>query len=219
MDPISQPKAPFRDARQALSFALNHSTDSIARPSMTRILEEAASSLKDPDTVKSRSTSPGQGPSKSGQDGAFLAGVVLRYFAKLSAPQRLCLLARSLTPRLHCSCGSQCCAGWRLSADWDAAVEGICFVLKEHAEVSRVPGRKGMSTPPVLRRSLVERMFAASGHFDKSLSAIAQSVGVTEVTVYAHKSLITEYLEEVEVSGWHALSVSLADAAIVGHQG
>lgn len=209
---------PFGDARGALSFALNHSTSSIARPAMAKILEEAALSLKEPTDAPSRSTRS-QGPARSGTDGAFLAGVVLRYFAKLQATQRLALLARTITPRQRCECHAPCCSGWRIDRDWDAAVEGICFVLKEHANVTRTPGKKGMSTPAVLRRALVERMFSPVGEASTTMAKLAAQAGVTEVTVYAHRKLITDYLEEAEKSGWTELDALLTEANLVGFQG
>lgn len=217
MSALGQERPPFSDSRQALSFALNHSTSSISRPAMTKILEEAAASLRAPVDAPSRSGAGGRTASKTGTDGAFLAGVVLRYFSKLLAVQRLTLLARTLTPRQRCECHAPCCSGWRPDRDWDAAVEGLCFVVKEHADLMRVPGKKGMSTPPALRRALVERMF--SPHDKRTMAALAELGGVTEVTAYAHKTYITDCLETAEKSGWGALDELLTANNIVGHQG
>jgi hypothetical protein len=205
----------FDSAVAALRFAVNHSVASIKAPTMNTMLAShpnpSGSWLEAP---TKRNPRPGA-ENLRGLDGAAQAGMILLEFAKLPVWPRLALLARSDAPRMACSCKQPCCSGFKLNGDWSAAVEALCLVLKNQAELSRKHGKKGYSTHPVLRRVLVEC------HFDPgrrvTIHDMAERVQLSTATVVAHKKLIVDFLDEEEKKGWTQLDELLQASGVVGH--
>lgn len=206
----------FDSARAALRFAFNHSSASIKPPTMSRAMSEGA----DPDAKwielpTKRSPRPGS-ENLRGLDGAGQAGMILQEFDKLPIWPRLALVCRALAPRVACSCKNPCCSGFRLNKDWSAAVDALCFVLKEEAELSKRKGKRGLSTDPGLRRAIVMRFFDPSYRF--VLRDMAEAARVSERTVIVHKEPIEAFLDDQEKQGWQQLDELLQTCHIVGAQ-
>lgn len=140
--------------------------------------------------------------------------MILQEFARLKPWPALALMCRAKAPRIACSCTRICCSGFKPNEDWAAAVDALCFILKHEAELSRKRGKKGLSTHPALRRSLVERFFDPARRF--VLRELAESVSVSEMTVMVHKKPIEEFLRDQEQQGWQELDLLLQEAGIVG---
>jgi len=127
-----------------------------------------------------------------GLDGAAQAAFILRQLDGLTQPQKDCVIAQYKAWVLPCACRNPCCSGYRKNAGWSEAVDRLCEHLKTTAELSRIKGRKGLSTHPQMRRALVERFFIPGKVL--ILAELAERCGVTPQTVITHKKPIEEHL-------------------------
>lgn len=155
-----------------------------------------------------------------GLDGAATAGLVLAQLYRMPDGQQLAVMAASVDANQPCSCGASCCAGSKFNPQWLRVVLKLCEHLKEEADITKTPGKKGMSTTPELRKFLVERFFLERIEREPalrySLVYIAKKCGVTEKTVGEHRKLIDAYLEEQHDLGWQSMDVLLSEAGLVG---
>lgn len=153
-----------------------------------------------------------------GMDGVAQAGMVLYHLALLPDPQQLVLIAQSMPPTIVCTCRAPCCSGHRANGPWVHAVLKLCDYLRDEAQLSRVPGKKGLSTSPWLRRALVEKFFVRSGQH-MTTDEMAARADVSVSTVITHRRPIVTFLEKADRAGWRAFDESLGAAGIVGNLG
>lgn len=216
------PEPLFDNVRTALKFALNQHAQ-MPSPVMNKMAADGNMQrieLADGSriTITARAGSRRhRGSSLKGLDAVAQAGMILWHLARLNEPQQLVLIASSMPPDLPCSCGAQCCSGGRPNKPWTNAVSKLCDYLKEEAQLSRIPGKKGMSTDPVMRLALVQKFFIPGREI--ILAKLAELCGVTEQTVIKHRRPIITFLETQEHAGWRAIDEHLTTAGIVGDPG
>lgn len=159
-----------------------------------------------------------KGPPRSeqlrGLDGAATAGFILQHLANLPEQQQLALMGESMPSVLPCTCKSPCCAGTKPNPTWARIVSRMCHHLAVEAQLSKIKGKKGLSTSPLLRSMLVEKHFLPRKTM--ILAAIAERIGVTEKTVIEHRRPIVDYLTKQADAGWRTFDVWLSEAGIVG---
>lgn len=207
----------FDSTRAALGFALNHHL-ALPRPLMNRMMADGrVRRIELADGTKITVAVP-NGPPRSeslrGLDGAAQAGMICAQLATLPEPQQLILMATVLPAMDPCSCRAPCCVGTRPNAAWARAVMRICAHLKEEAQLSKVKGKKGLSTSPELRRALVEKFFLPRQEI--SLAALAERCNVTENTLHAHRRPIITYLAKTQEAAWVAIGEVFDESGIVG---
>lgn len=223
---------PFDDARRALSFAFNAHEARMPSPVMNKAMAAvkvakttkrqraniakawAAAGVEELVVRASSRTAPKRAPDWwQALDEPARAGAVLREVYKLDCRHRAVLeglLTRSHAP---CSCRSPCCSGWRVNMRWQAAVDETCRLLADEVNVLRKPGKKGMSTQPVLRRLSVEQYFTGK---PMTLTELAQVTDVTMVTASKHRTLIHDWMRQTEEEAWPDVSSLLDAAGITG---
>lgn len=201
-------------------FALNADVVNMPRPFMTKVM--ASTPVKRSKKAKAALAVLGEAtrrmnldpqPHFSGLDKAAQAGLILRQLEKLEPQETLVLRGLLTRPYDPCSCRSPCCSGQRKNPRWIDAVEKTCDFLRDHAEVLRQPGRKGLSTQPNLRQALVENWYTGDR---VSMPVIAKHCDVTAVTARAHWAWITDYLVATENSAWTNIAPILDEAGITG---
>lgn len=208
----------FDSPRKALSFALNHRVH-MPRPPMAKLVaDETMQRIELADgsrvTVDRRLILRPRDLQLKGMDGVAQAGMVLYHLGRLSDPQQLVLIAQSVPHALPCACRRPCCSGYTPNPPWTHAVLKLCDHLRDEAQLSRMPGKKGLSTSPWLRRALVEKFFLPSR--DLTIAWMAQRSGLSEQTVIVHRRPILTFLEKAERQGWRDFDSFLGDAGIVG---
>lgn len=208
----------FDSSRKALLFALNATARSrYSAPLMNKMMADGkVRRIELADGTKMTVAVPRRRRNENliGMDGVAQAGMILLQLAKLPRPKQLVLIGSTLQSQLPCSCRSPCCRGYKMNSEWAQAIEELCDVLKNEANVTKKKGVKGFSTPPMMRRALVEKHFIPGKRI--VLAELADACDVTEATVIKHRKLITEYLERADKDGWTALDASLTKAGIVG---
>lgn len=209
----------FDSTAGALRFALNFSSPS-PRPVMNKMIADGSLKRVEREdgtkvTVQRRGP-PGrrQAEGLRGLDGAGQAALIAKQLDYLQPIQKDCVIARYKSWTLPCSCRSPCCSGYRKNSGWQVAVDRICLHLKENAELSRIKGRKGLSTHPQMRMALVERFFVPEKIV--ALSEIAERCGVTTQTVINHKQPIEMHLQETLRLGISQIDQILNVLGIVG---
>jgi hypothetical protein len=155
-----------------------------------------------------------QGEVPRGLDGAGQAALIAKQLDCLQPVEKDCVIARYKDWKLPCSCRSPCCSGYRKNTEWSLAITQICAHLKDHAELSRIKGRKGLSTPPQMRMALVERFFVPEKLL--VIAELAEVCGVTPQTVITHKKPIETFLYETLRTGIIQVDQILNELGIVG---
>lgn len=216
---IAQVEPLFDSPRKALHFALNHRAK-MARPAMSKLVADGRMQkieLADGSKiiVMGGRSKPPRSEQLKGMDGVAQAGMVLYHLARLPEPQQLVLIAQSVPVALPCACRAPCCSGHRPNGPWVHAVLVLCDYLRDEAKLSVIPGKRGMSINPHMRRQLVEKFFVQSREIN--LAKLAAQCGVSEQTVTRARAPIIEYLEKNERAGWRAFDEHLGTAGIVGH--
>lgn len=207
----------FDSPRKALAFALNHHL-ALPRPMMNKMMADGkVQRIELADGTRITLAAP-KGPPRNeqlrGLDGAGTAGIILMHLARLPEPQQLVLMAQSMPPTRPCPCRAPCCTGQRPNSEWVRAILKLCDYLRDEAQLSRVKGKKGLSTSPEMRRALVEKFFVPRR--DLVLADLAVKCGVSEQTVITHRRPIVTFLEKQERAGWRAFDDSLGEAGLVG---
>ena len=205
----SDPPA-FDSVERALVFAFNSSeTTEIASPVMNRAMSEVPVKPKRKRKAKKGEDGPPEPPEKvrpspppaqpgerlRGLNKAMQAGIILQVVKRLDPIHADILAARYTHPTTPCQCQAMCCRGFRPVQRWTKAIYRICEALKETADVTRTPGKRGLSTEPTLRRLLVERYFLGLGQSTVKLARIAK---VSHITAAKHDEWIRAYIEEEE---------------------
>lgn len=213
----------FDSPKAALTFALNYHLGP-TRPQMNKMMADGKVKkidLANGSQVEVEVPVVKRGPQRSNQlkgvDGVAQAGMILQVLARLPEPQQLTLIAYALIPTTVCSCRSACCQGYRANQEWVRTVLKLCDYLRDEAELSKIKGKKGLSTQPLLRRLLVEKFFIPEKN--STLVELAMISGITEQTVIAHRRPILVFLEKQMDDGWRAFDEDLGKAGIVGFIG
>jgi len=209
---MTTPEPPaFDHVDKALVFAMNAAEAyHIASPVMNKAM--AAVPIAKPKAKKKKKVLHLQGPDPleepesrprptiisqpgerlRGLNKAMQAGFILQIVGRLDPHHARILEARYIEPTAPCYCQSPCCQGFRQTQRWGQAIGALCEILKETADVLRQPGKKGLSTEPVLRRLLVERYFLNEA---TPISRLAKQAKVSPITAAKHDGWIREYLE------------------------
>lgn len=149
-----------------------------------------------------------------GLDGAGQAAFIAKQLDHLTQPEKDCVIAQYKAWVLPCACRNPCCSGYRKNSGWSDAIDRLCEHLKHEAELSRIPGRKGLSTHPQMRRALVERFFIPEKVL--ILAELAERCGVTPQTVITHKKPIEQYLRITLREALSQVDQILSTLGIVG---
>lgn len=212
----------FDSPRRALTFALNYELK-MPRPAMTKMMADGKVQRIELADGSKITVAVGYNSSRrrpeglTGLDGAATAGFVLQVLASLPVQQQLVLIAECMRPTTPCSCGSPCCSGERRNSGWITAVRCICDHLRDEAHLSRLPGKKGMSTLPDLRFMLVEKFFVPGREF--TYASVAKRFNISEQTVFNHRKPVLAYLTQQQRTAWRAIDEALGFAGIVGDPG
>jgi len=212
----------FDSTHSALRFALNYSA-STPRPTMNKMAADGSLQRKEivtPGGKKIKVTTGSQmrrmaNAPLRGLDGAAQAALIAKQLDYLTDPQKNCVIAQHKAWVLPCACKSPCCSGYRKNTGWNKAVEELCTHLRDEAELSRVKGRKGLSTHPTMRRAIVERFFVPGKRM--VLSELAEQCGVTQQTIITHKKPIEQFLTDTLREAMTHLDTILNTLGIVGH--
>lgn len=206
----------FSSSRSALFFALSN-RPYMPRPAMAKAADEAKLKqiqLADGTKVMVKvSRGRAKDPQLMGMDGLATSGMILQQLSRLKDPEQLCLICGVLPPTVPCNCGAACCGGRRPDPDWIRAVDALCVYLREEAKLSKVRGKKGLSTDPRLRQDLVIKHFSGG---EVSTQSIAFRHGITSTTVLHHGHRIAQYLEKMTNSGWSEFDTVINESGIVG---
>lgn len=209
----------FDTTASALRFALNYS-GAMPRPVMNKMtaadpsLKRVEVKVNDEKKVVIRGSRRRFNGVPRGLDGAAQAGMIAKQLDYLPTEQKDCVIAQYKQWVLPCSCKSPCCSGFMRNPGWSEAVDRLCNHLKDQANLTRVHGRKGLSTHPIMRRALVERFFIPGKTI--VLSELAERCEVTPQTVITHKKPIEAYLEAQLRLGMISLDQILTTLGIVG---
>lgn len=224
---------PFDDVRKALSFALNaHTSAAVPSPTMNRAMaavkktkmskkervniEKAWAEVGFEElVVRASSRVVAKRPPDWWQDldGPARAGVILHELNKLDQRHRVILEGLLTHSHSPCSCKRPCCSGWAVNMRWQRAVDDMCRLLADQVNVLKKPGKKGMSTQPVLRRLSVEQYFTGR---ELTLTDLARVTDVTMVTASKHRTLIHDWMRQTESEAWPDISALLDAAGVTG---
>lgn len=235
--------APFDDSRKALTFALNQHLIAPPPAMMNQMMasvtlapivkkrKKKKSEIEtlmlafadDPETLVQMEREKGQrrrmdlqrhpGPQLAKADKPHLAGYILYHFKRMDRHHREVLTGLLTEAAIPCGCKQPCCAGWRPTERWSQAVRDTCETLMLRADVTKEPGKKGLSSQPLLRQLLVELYFLGDG---PTLMEIARRAKVNTITAARHRGWIHEYLAETENGAWMALDALFDQAGITG---
>lgn len=233
----------FDNSRSALEFALNASRAEMPRPFMNKAMAEASEMirLETARTLRRRRAKQARGaasltpspidlvllenaprdrrsPSAAprplkGLDRAHQAGYILSLLATLDPEHQLILRGLLITAYDPCGCRSPCCSGSRRNARWAEAVKGTCLHLEQVGEVTREPGKRGLSTQPEMRLAFVEQFYTKN---DMTVAHAAYVGKVTTMTATRHRDWIFEYLEQTENEAWRRIDRVFDEAGVTG---
>lgn len=178
----------LKSAREAMVFALNYSDQQYALSPMAMFLKDRRA---------------GSGRGLSGLDGAGQAGMVWAEITRLEYFQALALIARCTQHRIRCTCGADCCCGWRSNALWRETTSQLC----DYA-LSAVSGH---ISNRLLRLASTEKVFGAK----LTLDDVADYVGVSKSTAARQHAKIKDFLRTLEHQGWEKLTGALEEKGML----
>lgn len=211
----------FDSVRDALSFALNATDIEMPRPFMNKAMASYQAKPKTKKEKEAAALMEEEGKRMNlyprctfrGMEKAAQAGFILKQIEKLDRPQSTLLKGVLTHPYDPCSCRSPCCSGRRVNPRWYAALTQMCDLLKDEADLLRIPGKKGLGTQPHLRTLIVEGFFLKT---ELGVAHLARASQLSRITVDKHQSLIIPYLVETEEQAWFNIAPILDQAGIVG---
>lgn len=151
---------------------------------------------------------------RDGLDKHHLAGLILHHFGRLDTPHQVVLTGLVCNSYVPCSCRSLCCSKRRPTERWLKALSDMCTIIQLKAELPKIPGKRGLSSQPELRRRVVEEFFVKQG---LTLTDLARGIRISYTTAAQHRDWIVEYLEALEAAAWAALAPIFDSAGITGH--
>lgn len=151
---------------------------------------------------------------RDGLDKHHQAGLILHHFARLDTEHQVVLTGLLTKAYVPCSCRNLCCSGWRATPRWLNALAEMCAIIQLRADVLKLPGKKGLSSQPLLRKRIVEQFFTKNAC---TLAEMAREARVSTTTAAEHRAWIIEYLEACELKAWGALGPIFDAAGITGH--
>jgi len=227
----------FDSVQAALRFALNADQVTMPRPFMNKAMAEvkvkpkkvkkrrAGEELMNSDLVSAeellaREQERGEQRRSSdrprmptGLDAAATAGFILATLARLDLEHQAVLTGLLARPTDTCPCQRPCCRGWLFNPRHSHAVKQICHIIKETGDVTRTPGKKGLSTPPAMREAIVRDYFLGG---KATVMDFASTGGVTLKTAAAHRAWIVQWLELTEAAAILEADAIFDSAGIVG---
>jgi len=219
---MTKPTDPlFDNVEKALSFAFNLELGNLPAITMNKMMAEGPpEKLKGQGPIETPSRpSPSLGAQPgdrlSGLDRAAQAGFILQLVARLDRAHQNTLAARLTRHRDSCSCRNACCRGWRPNKGWSTAIYGLCELLQDTEDAKKATGKRGFSTDPKLRKLLVERFFY-SGLSPFSTTRLAETTGVSHVTVVKHNEWSVAILEAVENEAWQQIGAIFDAEGVTG---
>ncbi len=225
----------FDSSRKALDFALNQVVAKMPRPFMTKAMAEyqempkksrrkqeplltgeiTALDLLEAEQAAGRvRRSAGlRPPPLSELDGAATAGFILRHLERLDLRHRTILLGAMIKAYHPCSCRAPCCSGRKPDFRWSEAVKQTCYLIQDADDIMVNPAKRGLSTQPELRISLVQQYYTKAF---ESQSWMAGRYKLSLTTVALHKTLLDAWLERVEGEAWRELDGIFDQVGITG---
>jgi hypothetical protein len=207
----------FDSTRKALVFALNYEPDGPKSPLMNTAMAEVKPGEKTGrqwDDEPRQTKNPNR-PSFQGLDKAHQAGLIMQLVSRLNREHQRMIEAILVHPRAHCVCGRACCRGWSYRPVWRKAVHCLVDIVKDHADLMKVPGKKGMSTDPRLRRILIED-YLKPEEKRQFVTDMAKATEVTSATVIKHRALIYAYLDQLQGEAFAQIAIILDEAGVTG---
>nr|WKF58809.1 hypothetical protein HUO10_003310 [Paraburkholderia busanensis] len=178
----------FKDAKEAIVFALHFSDEQYAKSPMAMFLARGAH---------------GSGRGLSGLDGSGQAGMVMAEIIRLNYAEALTLIARCSAKRLRCTCGSPCCSKWTPNPIWTMATSQLC-------DVSLSAVGTGMSSRAI-RLAATEKFFGQK----LSIQEIADFCSVSRKTAGEHNARIKEFLKDLEGLAWFNFTDRMESAGML----
>lgn len=229
-------KPPFDDSRKALEFALNAHEVQMPRPAMNKAMAAGIKKVQSKAAAKraKKAAEAAGTPIKAelsrrhdhaaearrearaqwlGLKPAAQAGLILLEFNKLEREHRIVLSGLLMRSHVPCSCRAPCCSGMASQMRWVHAVNETCQLLKESIDLVRVPGKKGLSSQPWLRRRVVEDFYTKQETPTSNLARISE---VSIMTAAKHRAWILEGLERIETEAWLQIDAMFDAAGITG---
>ena len=149
----------------------------------------------------------------TGLDAAAQAGFILRQLDRLDPIHRVMLVGVVLTAYQPCECRASCCSGEVANPSWVVIVTEACEILKTAGDITKTAGKRGLSTHPVMRWSLVEQYFTQ--RFLRAAD-ISRQCKVSLMTVTKHREWINAYLQQSEQEAWIAVDALFDQVCITG---
>ena len=226
-----QSHALFDSSRKALHFALNAVKVKMPQPFMNKAMAESPVKPKRRKKVKPGTENAAalellsldEAPEArkmnyavrmpTGLDAAAQAGFILRQLDRLDPIHKAMLCGVTMTAYHPCECRAACCSGERVNPTWATVVKDVCELLKEAGDITKTKGKRGLSTHPVMRWSLVEQYFTQR-HL--KLVDIATQCKVSLMTATKHREWIHTYMKQSEQEAWIAVDLLFDQAGITG---
>lgn len=178
----------FKDAKEAIVFALHFSDQQYAKSPMAMFLTRGEH---------------GSGRGLSGLDGSGQAGMVYAEIIRLHYAEALALIARCSAKRLRCTCGSPCCSKWMPNPIWSMATSQLC-------DVAVAAVGTGISSRAI-RLASTEKFFGQK----LSIQEIADFCSVSRKTAGEHHAKIKEFLKDLEGRAWFNFTDRMESAGML----
>ena len=217
----------FDSTRKALDFAFNADSAFISAPTMNQMMAAYSNQGKPISKADEErywgevaggsvkfTNVPQPGLLLRKYERAAQAGFILQQVTKLDPVHHHILAARMTRQRDPCSCRSPCCSGFRYVPRWWGAMQALCDLLKDYADVLRTPGKRGLSTEPRLRWMIVERYFDHGK--PPSFAEMGRVAEVDSMTVARHHEWISTYLATEENRAWAEISAIFDQWGVTG---
>lgn len=215
----------FDSVIKALTFAFNDPDPVINPPTMNRMMAAVKGKeyrraqvkpLKDGEEARRKPSPPLPQPGEmlKGLNRAAQAGFILSQVSRLDRCHQCALEARLTRIQIPCACKSPCCRGFKISPRWSRAIDDLTEIVKDSGDVMRIPGKKGLSTDPRLRRLIIERFFNPADL--RSVAVLSRRAGVSSITAAKHTEWIGHYLEQTEGEALSQIAAIFDQSGITG---
>jgi len=178
----------FTSAQEAITFAINYSSQQYAMSPMTKLLQ---------------GPSRGSGRGLIGMDGAGQAGMVLAELARLDYWQLAAIVTGKIAHSERCDCRRSCCRGWKLNPVFEEAVNQ----LADYVALTLTP------VPPVkeFRVAVIMKYFGENA----SPLETAKHLGIQKNAAERHITSIRKCIRDLEKNGLTAFSERLSEIGML----